>query len=95
MGWKLVLFGGVILVFFVVAMLDRPNTGSAVQSPELCTTDVDCVPAACCHASSCVPLAEAPDCSAIACTQDCRPGTLDCGQMRCGCVSGKCVTKLF
>ncbi len=56
-----------------------------------CILDSDCVSASCCHATSCVPKAEAPDCSTVFCTQECVQGTLDCGQAECKCVRGECV----
>ena len=59
-----------------------------------CERDADCVPAQCCHATACVHQSAAPDCSATACTRDCRPGTLDCGAGRCECAAGACAAKL-
>ncbi|PRQ06783.1 hypothetical protein [Enhygromyxa salina] len=56
-----------------------------------CSADVDCVPAQCCHPTTCVPASEAPDCSDIACTEECQGGTMDCGQGHCGCQDGACV----
>jgi len=55
-----------------------------------CNVDSDCVPDICCHASSCVPIGKAQDCSEIFCTLVCVEGTLDCGQGSCICVNGKC-----
>ena len=54
-----------------------------------CAVDADCVPASCCHASSCVPAAQKPDCSAVMCTMNCQPETMDCGG-RCACEAGSC-----
>jgi hypothetical protein len=60
------------------------------QSPATeCARDADCVAATCCHATSCVPAAQARVCN-MACTSDCVPGSLDCGQGACACVSGRC-----
>lgn len=56
----------------------------------VCHRDSDCVPASCCHPTSCVPRQQRPDCSAVSCTQECRPGTLDCGQGYCDCQAGRC-----
>lgn len=56
-----------------------------------CSLDSDCVPAQCCHPTSCVSKEEAPDCSGIGCTEECKPGTMDCGQGYCACVNGECV----
>lgn len=55
-----------------------------------CKSDSDCVPASCCHPTSCVAKENAPVCNSIACTLDCKPGTLDCGQGSCLCINNKC-----
>jgi len=55
-----------------------------------CAGDSECVPATCCHPKECVPKSQAPDCSDIFCSQECVPGTMDCGQGSCKCVEGKC-----
>ena len=52
--------------------------------------DAVCVPASCCHATSCVLESETPDCSGRLCTMDCRPGTLDCEQARCEYIDDGC-----
>lgn len=99
MGWKLLIFGVIVLVFAVSVMFEQPTdtrTNKTLFADETqCETGAECVPAECCHAAQCVPLSQKPDCAEVVCTQECRPGTLDCGQMSCGCVKGKCVTKLF
>ncbi|MEI8331826.1 MAG: hypothetical protein WCF90_09325 [Methanomicrobiales archaeon] len=54
---------------------------------QICKTDADCIPAPCCHPSSCV--RETPRvCNAI-CTQSCE-GPLDCGAGSCRCTNGRC-----
>jgi len=60
---------------------------------DACETDADCVPAGCCHAAACVGTANAPDCTDMMCTQECRYGTLDCGG-RCLCHEGRCAARL-
>jgi hypothetical protein len=55
-----------------------------------CQTDADCVPAECCHPASCVLASAAPNCSDTMCTEECRGGTMDCGQGHCACQSGTC-----
>jgi len=55
-----------------------------------CGSDSDCVKDACCHASGCVSKENAPACKDIMCTQECVPGTLDCGQGSCKCINNKC-----
>ena len=57
-----------------------------------CSVNYDCVPSSCCHASSCVSKASAPKCEGVFCTQQCAPGTLDCGGS-CACEAKRCVTK--
>ncbi len=75
-----------------VAPAEKPPR-AGMDNPE-CRADADCVPAGCCHSTSCVPLAEAPNCEEVACTAECRPGTLDCGG-RCVCTAdGQCTAKL-
>lgn len=60
-----------------------PSTGA-------CASDSDCVPASCCHPNACVSKEKAPDCSGLACTMECAPGTLDCGAGKCVCDGGNC-----
>ncbi len=55
-----------------------------------CGSDDYCVPTQCCHPTSCVPMSQAPDCSGLMCSQECVPGTMDCGQGLCVCVDGEC-----
>jgi hypothetical protein len=54
-----------------------------------CAVDADCVRASCCHPTSCVPVAQKPDCADVACTMECKAGTMDCGG-RCACEAGSC-----
>jgi putative hemolysin len=71
---------------------DRQNgsaTGAGNLSATGCTTDSDCVPAECCHPTTCINVASKGVCNMM-CTMECRPGTLDCGQGSCRCASGKC-----
>jgi len=55
---------------------------------QTCTTDADCVPAQCCHPTSCVNQASITVCN-LMCTQNCQ-GPLDCGAGSCGCRNGRC-----
>ncbi|HLC52253.1 MAG TPA: hypothetical protein VJI98_03365 [Candidatus Nanoarchaeia archaeon] len=68
---------------------------SQVQSNKQCAVDNECVPAVCCHAKDTVNQANAPDCSAILCSLECEPGTLDCGQGGLACVEGACTVVLY
>jgi hypothetical protein len=62
-------------------------TVSPIQSAE-CTVAEDCVPAQCCHPTSCTAVAAKKPCN-LMCTNVCQ-GPLDCGAGTCGCVQGKC-----
>ncbi len=67
-----------------------PNCEFAPCPVVECSSDSDCVKDSCCHADGCVSKVNAPDCDGMFCTQECKPGSLDCGGS-CGCVAGKCV----
>ena len=67
-----------------------PN-GTFIPSKFLeCEDDGDCFPGTCCHPTFCMNYVAKPDCTGIACTLDCRKGTMDCGCGSCICVEGKC-----
>lgn len=51
--------------------------------------EIQCVPASCCHATECVLVNEAPNCSGIMCSMVCS-GPLDCGVGRCKYIDGEC-----
>jgi hypothetical protein len=72
----------------------RPSAKDPPPPAAKCERDADCVPAGCCHPDACVLKSAAPDCSQVACTMECRPGTLDCGNGRCACEAGSCTAKL-
>jgi len=59
---------------------------SSIQS---CMKDDDCMPAQCCHPTSCTNKANERACNNVACTMSCE-GPIDCGAGSCGCVNGKC-----
>jgi hypothetical protein len=63
-----------------------------VVSQDLCESDADCMPAACCHASACMSRDRGRPC-AMMCTQVCQPGTIDCGG-GCLCYKGHCAAQL-
>jgi len=60
-----------------------------------CNDDKDCVPAACCHPTDCVPKSEVPNCKGIFCTTECAPNTLDCNQGRCVCENNQCKALIY
>lgn len=62
--------------FVLLVTLLASSCGGAVPSDA-------CVPASCCHATACVPIEDRPVCEDVACTEDCRSGTLDCGFNHC------------
>jgi hypothetical protein len=71
-----------------------PATPTSVDTPgppdnQTCITVDDCVPAQCCHPTSCVNQASIHVCNFL-CTASCE-GPLDCGAGTCGCDNGKCV----
>jgi hypothetical protein len=53
-----------------------------------CTGESDCVPAQCCHPTSCINKVAERACNEM-CTMSCQ-GPLDCGAGSCGCVKGTC-----
>jgi hypothetical protein len=55
---------------------------------QTCTTNADCVPAQCCHPTSCVSTSAKTPCNQM-CTLSCE-GPLDCGAGSCGCTNGRC-----
>ncbi len=68
-----------------------PPTSAVTTIPfdnQTCTSDADCVPAQCCHPTSCVHQASITVCN-LFCTASCE-GPLDCGAGSCGCVNGRC-----
>lgn len=69
------------------------SDSAALPEGAECATDSDCVPAACCHAAACVPVARRPACDGVMCTMNCQPGTLDCGGS-CACNAGRCSANL-
>jgi hypothetical protein len=60
-----------------------------IQPVTSCTNDSQCVPAQCCHPTSCINSLYRPTCAGVVCTAVCS-GPLDCGAGQCGCVNGKC-----
>lgn len=73
---------------------ELPGHTELVPTDVPCGQDSDCVKATCCHATTCVAASARPDCSSVACTADCRAGTMACNG-GCVCDSGKCAAKLW
>ena len=59
-------------------------------NPVYCERDEDCDKATCCHPDSCINKDYQPDCEGIACTMECAPNTMDCGQGGCVCTDNTC-----
>jgi hypothetical protein len=86
----------VFLILLLVAVtvllltgLNNPNkTPTPPSSNTSCNSDYDCVPAQCCHPTSCININYKGVCNLL-CTQDCS-GPLDCGAGFCACVDKKC-----
>lgn len=75
------------------AASDSADMSFDVQVTDVpCQSDADCVKDSCCHATSCVAIADAPDCSAAVCTLECRAGTMDCNG-GCVCQEGRCAAR--
>ncbi|NCO97011.1 MAG: hypothetical protein COZ04_02045 [Candidatus Aenigmarchaeota archaeon CG_4_10_14_3_um_filter_37_21] len=80
-------------ILFALFLIGLILVSGCIQNPQIlnkCQTDNDCVPAQCCHPTSCVPLSQRPNCEKVPCTLECRGETMDCGQGSCACVNGKC-----
>ncbi len=74
------------------ADIPRAPATELVMSQDVCQSDADCVPAACCHASACMRADNVKPCN-VMCTQVCEPGTIDCGG-GCLCHHGLCAARL-
>ncbi|MDD5086998.1 MAG: hypothetical protein PHV16_04560 [Candidatus Nanoarchaeia archaeon] len=77
-------------IVFLLVFVFLISGCSNVPDDAECTIDSDCVPATCCHPTECVPREQAQDCSAVLCSMECVPGTLDCGQGSCECIDYEC-----
>jgi hypothetical protein len=88
--------GAYEVTFTLGTLKSKPATVFAAPEflPPECDEDSDCVPAQCCHAADCIIKEKRSDCSKVACTMECRPGTLDCGGS-CGCINGRCTGQNF
>ncbi len=82
-GLIFAIIGVTVIGLFILYSVDQLMNHS-------CNWDKECVPEQCCHPISCVPTDEAPNCLDTICTEECAPGTMDCGQGFCECRLGKC-----
>jgi len=65
------------------------NTCVTLPRQQECAVASDCVSNSCCHPTGCVPRYQQPNCAGMMCSQECAPGSLDCGGS-CACVEGSC-----
>ena len=78
------------VLFAILLLVACANQAPTSSSKKSCFVDSDCVPAACCHASHAVNKEFAPKCAGMFCSQECAPGTIDCGQGQIKCVKNEC-----
>lgn len=90
---KVKLASSVLAVLAVLVIVAVMSVLAFMNQSENASKELKCVPDSCCHPTSCVPEGQQADCSGIACTQECRQGTLDCGQGVCEAVNGECKIK--
>lgn len=86
--------GAVLAIIIVLAVFFLSQTTTVPTTRDSCVSDSDCTAAQCCHPTSAVNKAFAPDCSDTLCTMNCEPNTLDCGQGEIKCVNSKCAVVL-
>jgi hypothetical protein len=82
-------FSLILVVLFLIAC-----TPLSIPSVSYCEQDRDCVQNKCCHADGAVNKDYTPDCENVLCTQECAPGTLDCGQGEVRCIANECTVVL-
>lgn len=84
----------ILLVFLTIFLVSCnnlvQNDQNKIHPEKSCLVDSDCLPAECCHPRTAINKDYAPSCEGIACTMNCEPGTLDCGQGEVQCIEGKC-----
>ncbi len=80
-----------VAIFLFVGVVSFSILTYQKQIPQTyCSQKSDCVPADCCHPNACVNIKFKPDCKGIACTLECKLGTMDCDQGYCDCVDNEC-----
>lgn len=84
----------ILLVLISLALIScTPDNPVTIQENLTCSSDSDCVPSQCCHATSCINQDYKKPCNLL-CTQECRPGTLDCNKGSCQCVNNQCKAEI-
>jgi len=86
----IIIVAAILLVVGYVASKSYLKVPERIFDKSYCERDSDCVPAQCCHSTSVVSKKFAPSCEGIVCTQECRPGTIDCGCGKPVCINNKC-----
>jgi len=71
------------------SLINKNRDSMLIVEKTACYSDSDCVPDSCCHASAVVNKKYAPDCTGVACTQECS-GPMDCGMGKPACVNNAC-----
>ncbi len=103
LGLMCVLLVSLGLLLLVSCSKTNPYTDSDVESdsskPDIlldkyCEQDTDCVAATCCHATDALARSYGPACTAVLCSMDCQPDTLDCGQGAVKCINNQCTAVL-
>ena len=77
-----------IAAAIVISLLFLNGQSGNVPANMRCVQDSDCVPAQCCHPTSCINSAYKGVCN-LFCTMSCE-GPLDCGAGSCGCMGHTC-----
>ena len=69
--------------------IGKETTTTVPVNTLTCQSKDDCVPAQCCHPTSCINKNYKTVCN-VGCTAVCEPGTMDCGQGYCDCINNEC-----
>lgn len=77
----------IFLSLFLVSLF---FLAACTTKEKICTLDSDCVSTTCCHATDAVNQEFGHNCAGQLCSQECVPGTIDCGQGEIKCVEKDC-----
>lgn len=91
---KRILLVGFLLFLTACEIPQTPKLNNPGDK-KYCETNEDCMPASCCHPNDAVNKANALNCQGIMCTQECRPGTIDCNQGEVICKGKQCGVLLY